>query len=51
VEAAVAEHSGKLGFADGGRVYRRGDYEGRVLVNSFSIDDLAGRYGVTAART
>jgi len=45
VKAAVAEQSGRLAFTTGGRVYRGDDREGRVLVNSFSIDDLGERYG------
>ena len=45
VKAAVSERSGKLTFTTADRVYRGDDYEGRVMINSFSIDDLAGRYG------
>jgi hypothetical protein len=43
VRAAMAEKSGKLTFITGGHVHRGDDYEGRVLINSFCIDDLAVR--------
>jgi FkbM family methyltransferase len=45
VKAAVAEKSGQLTFTTGGHVHRGDDREGRVMINSFSIDDLATRHG------
>lgn len=46
LHAAVAERSGTLTFTSGGHVHRgKRDYDGRVPVQAFSIDDLSARHG------
>lgn len=46
LRAAVAETSGRIAFSTGGHVNRgKSDYDGRVWVDAFSIDDLAQCFG------
>lgn len=46
LHAAIAETSGRIAFSTGGHINRgQSDYDGRIWVDAFSIDDLASRFG------
>lgn len=46
LHAAIGETSGRIAFTTGGHVHHgKNDYDGRIWVDAFSIDDLADRFG------